>query len=229
MTTSFVEPKVDTILAEEPHLHVLARRLTRCESDANDLVQETLLRAYHARDRFREGSSPQAWTSTILRRVFLTGVSREKRRRVRTDTDTGGVLDTAPSRPATAWGGMPCGGDDARPNPCTPDDTGRAAASEPAPAPQDDPEADVVTLCEGLDETVVRALRRVPEVYRTTFLLAAVRGLSSAEIGARLRVPLGTVVSRIHRARSRLRSDLLPHRQEIGASRRNGARPGGHS
>ena len=175
MTTTCCESTVDLILGEQRYLRGVARRLVRCHSDADDLVQDTLLRAFHARDRFRPGTSVRAWTSTILRRVFLTGAKRAKRRGLQTDTDSGGALDAAVDR-STA----PCG--DEAPN--------------------------VDAIKDRLDQEVNRALRRIPEIYRTSFLLATVRNLSCREISRELHVPTGTVMSRIHRARVRLRVDL---------------------
>ncbi len=97
-------PTVELILGERERLMRVARRLTRCEADAEDLVQDTLLRADRARDRFRPGTSMRAWTTTILRRVFLTGALRSRRRGVANDTDLGGPLAAAPGaswRPRT--------------------------------------------------------------------------------------------------------------------------------
>ena len=96
--TAVAQDTVQLILAEEGSLRRYARRLARCEADADDLVQDTLLRAYQARERFEPGTSVSAWTATILRRVFLTGVARAKRRGIETDTDVGRALATAPER-----------------------------------------------------------------------------------------------------------------------------------
>lgn len=95
MLTASNDLVTDLILAEEPVLRRLARRLTRCDADAEDLVQNTLLRAFRARGRFEPGTSIRAWTATILRRVFLTDVVRAKRRGVETDTDAGDPLERA--------------------------------------------------------------------------------------------------------------------------------------
>jgi RNA polymerase sigma-70 factor (ECF subfamily) len=163
-----------SILAEEPFLGRLARRLVRCTPDADDLVQETLLRAYKARDRFTPGTSMRAWLATILRRLFLTDVSKKKRRRTQTDTDSGDMLPLAPlpERPP-AVGSLP-----------------------------------LETVLERVDDPVKKAFKRLPETYRTPFVLFALDGLSYAEIAERLRIPPGTVMSRIHRARHRLRAAI---------------------
>lgn len=176
---------VELILGEETRLRGLARRLARRRSDADDLVQETLLRAYRARGRFQPGTSVRAWTTTIMRRVFITDSIRDQRRGVRTETDARRRLDSA-AAPRSRTGV--------------------------------DPALDVRALGDELDDAVKRALDRVPEVYRTSFFLAVVRDLSSEEIAKRLRIPPGTVQSRIHRARERLRAELGARRAELFGS-----------
>jgi RNA polymerase sigma-70 factor (ECF subfamily) len=166
---------VELILGEAPNLRGIARRLTRSEPDTEDLVQETLLRAFDARGRFRPGTSVRAWTTTIMRRLFLTGAIRAKRRGLRTETDAGLTLDASAAR-----------------------DVARS----------DDRAHDVESLDDALDDRVKLALGRVPEVYRTAFLLSAVCEMTYEEIGHQLRVPVGTVMSRLHRARRRLQDDL---------------------
>lgn len=61
-----------------PHLRAFARGLCGRADMADDLVQETLLRAWRARDRFEQGSSMRAWTFTILRNVYLTEMRRNR-------------------------------------------------------------------------------------------------------------------------------------------------------
>ncbi len=91
------------ILAEMPQLRRRAMRLTRRTADADDLVQETFLRAYSARARFEPGTRLEAWLHTILKRVFLMNVLKAKRRATPTETDCGvalhGVAATAPPSP----------------------------------------------------------------------------------------------------------------------------------
>jgi RNA polymerase sigma-70 factor (ECF subfamily) len=169
-------PTTELILAERDRLMRLARRLARCDADAEDLVQDTLLRAYRARDRFELGTSMRAWTMTILRRVFLTNVIRARRRKLATDTDAGGPLSRAVGKDA--------------------------AVQSPA-------EVDMPNLSERLDGPVKRALERVPAIYRVPFWMSVVEDLTCAEIARRLNIPEGTAMSRIHRARERLKRDLV--------------------
>jgi RNA polymerase sigma-70 factor (ECF subfamily) len=181
-TDGTAEATVDVILAEEANLKRFARRLVRCESDADDLVQETLLRAFRARDRFLPGTSVRAWTTTILRRVFLTGAIRTRRRGMVTETACGETFEVAEDR-SQSW-----------PN---------------------DVEPTLEALISTLDDPFRWALERVPVLYRQAFCMSVIQELSCAEIAAKLRVPKGTAMSRVHRARESLRRDLgAPHALE---------------
>jgi RNA polymerase sigma-70 factor (ECF subfamily) len=147
-----------------PHLRMLyatARRLTRNTQDAEDLVQETYLRAYRAFDRYQPGTNARAWLYTILFRA-RTDILRRKQR--------------APD-PAELVGDGPA-----------------------VPAPQD-------ALASG-HEVVERALAEVAEPFRTAIILRDVEELSYEEIAQALDVPIGTVMSRIHRGRSALKKAL---------------------
>jgi RNA polymerase sigma-70 factor (ECF subfamily) len=166
----------DRILVEEPFLRRLALRLSRRNADADDLVQETMLRAYRARDRFETGTSMRAWLATILRRLFMTESMKYDRRKTHADSDVGELLATTPGRP-----GVP---------------------SDPSRLTYD-------AALDHVPDKVKRAFVRLPDTYREPFVLFALDGLSYAEIASHLRIPIGTVMSRIHRARSRLREKSL--------------------
>jgi RNA polymerase sigma-70 factor (ECF subfamily) len=173
MLDSRSDPVTSLILAEESRLFRTAMRLARCEADALDLVQSTLMRAYRARRRFKPGTSIRAWTSTIMRRVFLTDVIRAKRRATKPDSDALALVIGRPWRP------------------------------------EDEQPTSMGRLVEGLDGRTRRALERLPKYYREAFLLSVVEELSCADVARRLGVAEGTAMSRIHRARERLKSDLV--------------------
>ncbi len=148
-----------------PHARALygtAFRLTHNQEDAEDLVQETLLRAYRGFSGFRPGSNARAWLFTILHRV-RTDVLRKRGR----SPNTVEMLDEGP---------------------------GVA------------PEHEAI-LTAG-NEDVQRALAEVPEVFRSALLLRDVEEFSYDEIARILGVPVGTVMSRIHRGRAHLRRAL---------------------
>jgi RNA polymerase sigma-70 factor (ECF subfamily) len=168
------------ILAEERFLRRLAQRLARRDADADDLVQETLMRAYVARDRFQPGTSMRAWLATILRRLFLTAKAKDKRRATQTDTDAG--------EPLTLAGG-------------------------PASRFEANQTEDFEVAMEHVDDDLREAFVRLPENYRKPFVMFALNGLSYAEIARYLRIPVGTVMSRIHRARQRVKTFLASETQ----------------
>ncbi len=149
-----------------PHrrsLYGTAYRLTRNPADAEDLVQEALLRAYRAFDRYTSGTNVRAWLYTILHRC-RTDLVRRTLRSPRT-------VELSGEGPSVA-----------------------AAQHE---------------LARGQEE-IARALRTLPEVFRTAVVLRDVQDLSYQEIADRLGVPIGTVMSRIHRGRALLRAALGP-------------------
>ena len=169
--------KTAEILEEQPFLRRLALRLARRPEFAEDLVQETMFRAWRARASFETGTSMRAWLATILRRLFLTETYKNNRRRTDTNTDLGEPLAFL---------------------------TGERRRY----GPETGPEAYEGAL-EHVDDRVRRAFVRLPDTYRAPFVLFALDGLSYAEIAGRLSVPIGTVMSRIHRARERLRASAL--------------------
>ncbi|MFI1564251.1 RNA polymerase sigma factor [Streptomyces sp. NPDC020490] len=157
----FVLPEVEVLLR-------VAMTLTAQPADADDLVQETLLRAYRAIDRF-DGEHPRAWLLTIMRRVEI---NRHRRRRPHLLDDPDTDLDRVPSA--------------------------RAVAS-----PED------VVVGEGFEEAVGAALAALPDKHREVVRLVDIGGLSYAEAAEVLGVPEGTVMSRLHRARKRIRTQLV--------------------
>lgn len=160
--TQFVLPEVGVLLR-------VARSMTRRDADAEDLVQDTLLRAFRAIDRF-DGEHPRSWLLTIMRNAEI---NRHRRRRP-------DLLDD-------------------------PDDTVSGIAAVAAPA-GDEPEAIVVR--QAFDAVVADALAKLPRRYREIVHLVDLDGLSYAEAAAVLKIPTGTVMSRLHRARSRMRDRL---------------------
>jgi RNA polymerase sigma-70 factor, ECF subfamily len=154
------------VLPEIEVLFRVARSLTRDTGAAEDLVQDTLLRAYRAIDRF-DGAYPRAWLLTILRNAHT---NNHRRRRPE-------LLDQRT------------------------DGTGH----DPA-----DPEVDVeaAAMAGTVDRRLSQALGELPPRFREVVVLVDVDGLSYAESAALLDVPVGTVMSRLHRARRRLREAL---------------------
>ena len=159
----YVLPEVDVLLR-------VARSLTRSTADAEDLVQDTLIRAYKAIDRF-DGRYPRAWLLTILRN---THINRNRRRRPELLRDP----DTQMERIAQ-----------------TPEDD---AASRP------DRFIDLE-----FDAALDDALAALSDQFAQVVELVDVDGLSYAEAAEVIGIPVGTVMSRLHRARKKIREHLL--------------------
>jgi RNA polymerase sigma-70 factor (ECF subfamily) len=164
----------------EPELPVLLRvamTLTGSRADAEDLVQETVIRAFGALDRF-DGEHPRAWLLTILRN---TNMNMHRRQRPGLVEDWEAVGDPRP-----AFGAE------------------RQASAEDA------------VLDDILDAELETAVNSLDDRFRTVLLLVDVDRLTYAEAAEALGVPVGTVMSRLSRARDRVRAHLRAHTSKFG-------------
>lgn len=150
-------------------LYGFALRLTKRPSDADDLVQETYLRAFRFAHRFEPGTHLRAWLFQILRNTFLTFYRRETHQPVLLDKELEEGLDE-----------------------------GGTEAPDPA----------VVTVLD-----LERALAELPEEFRSVLLLADLEGLALQEIAQIMDIPVGTVKSRLFRARRMVRRRLADYRK----------------
>jgi RNA polymerase sigma-70 factor (ECF subfamily) len=160
-----------------PGLYSAALRMTRNASDAEDLVQETYLKAYRSYASFQEGTNLRAWLYRILTNTYINSYRAAKRRPEITD-----VEDVEDLYLYKRMGGA----GDSR--------TGRSAEDE--------------ALDTFTDDVVKSALEELPEAFRMAVLLADVEGFSYKEISEITDVPIGTVMSRIHRGRRALQKTL---------------------
>ena len=158
----YVLPEVEVMLR-------VARSLTRNHADAEDLVQDTLIRAYKAIDRF-DGRHPRAWLLTILRN---THINRNRRRRPELLHDPDVQMERAAQSPAAD--------EAARPD--------RFVDLE-------------------FESEVEMALESLSPTFAEVIELVDVDGLTYAEAAEVLGVPVGTVMSRLHRARKKIREHL---------------------
>jgi RNA polymerase sigma-70 factor, ECF subfamily len=158
-------------------LYSAALRMTRNPSDAEDLVQETYLKAYRAFGSFKEGTNLKAWLYRILTNTFINSYRARKRRPEQTDIDD--VEDLYLYR---RLGGLEAVS------------AGRSAEEE---------------VLEHFTESDVKAaVEALPEQFRMAVLLADVEGFSYKEIADILDIPIGTVMSRLHRGRKALQKTL---------------------
>lgn len=143
-----------------PPLRRYARSLTRDEAQAEDLVQDALVRAYEHRGSFRSGGNLRGWLLSILHNTFIDGRRRE-------------AAETRRSQQMAE------------------------VAATMAPAEQEDR----VRL-----QQVMRAFGSLPEEQRAVLHLITIEGLSYQEAATTLDIPIGTLMSRLGRARAALRT-----------------------
>jgi RNA polymerase sigma-70 factor (ECF subfamily) len=156
-------------------LYTAALRMTRNPSDAQDLVQETYLKAYRGYGGFEAGTNLKAWLYRILTNTFINSYRSRKRHPEETELDD--VEELYLFRRMSGRDGS----------------IGRSAEDEAL---------DWIT-----DDEVKGALESLPESFRMTVLLADVE-FSYKEIADIMEVPIGTVMSRLHRGRRALEKAL---------------------
>jgi RNA polymerase sigma-70 factor (ECF subfamily) len=168
-------------------LHAHALRLTRSPADADDLVQETFVKALRFYDRFERGSNLKAW----LLRIQFNAFVNKYRRRVKEYQ----VAESMSQEPA-----------------------GDATVGASALRAMLDPEGGALRSL--VANEISAALSSLPEEHRTVVLLADVEELSYKEIADVIGCPIGTVMSRLHRARKTLQQRLSEHAAGLGLSAR---------
>lgn len=160
-----------------PELEVLyrvAQSITRNPTDAEDLVQDTLIRAYRAIERF-DGRYPRAWLLTIMRNAQVNRV-RRKRPELMHDPD---------------------------------EQMARVADESP-----DGADAESQLMDQEFEATIENALNALPEKFRRVVELVDLNQLSYQEAADALGIPVGTVMSRLHRARRNIRQHLEASQME---------------
>ncbi len=170
-----------------PHMEGLysaALRMTRNQADAEDLVQETFLKAYRAFGGFEQGTNLRAWLYRILTNTYINSYRAKQRRPEIADVEDVEELYLY-KRLADADGKL-----------------GRSAEDE--------------ALAGMTDLDLKAALESLPDAFRIAVVLADVEGFSYAEISEITDVPIGTVMSRIHRGRRALQKALLPYAEARG-------------
>lgn len=172
-------------------LYSAALRMTRNRADAEDLVQETFLRAFRGYDGFREGTNLRAWLYRILTNTFINRYRQQQRRPDEVDLD--GVEGLYLYKRVSTT------------------ETDRAARSA---------EDEVFEALEGSD--VRQAIDKLPRKYRMPVLMADLEGFSYKEIAGMLEIPIGTVMSRLHRGRRALQKLLWQTAEERGFSTPDG-------
>lgn len=160
-------------------LYNFARKLTKSKSDAEDLTQETYLRAFEKLDQFKPGTNCKSWLFTIMYHLFMdfhkkaenhyTFVEMEETRYIYQDS-------THPAEP---------------------------------PIYLDEKDGDLYNLAQISQEDIEKALDQLPEKYKTLIILRDFRGFSYREVAEISKLPMGTVMSRLFRGRKLLRRFIL--------------------
>ncbi len=164
-------------------LYSAAMRMTRNAADAEDLVQETYLKAFNAYERFEAGTNLKAWMYRILTNSYINASRKKQRRPDESDIDD--IEDLYLYRRL-----------------------GGAESAVLSRSAEDE-------LLEMFGEDEVKlALEDLPEHYRMPILLADVEGFAYKEIAEILDVPIGTVMSRLHRGRKQLQKRLYSFAEE---------------
>lgn len=164
------------------HLDVLHGRALRLtggdEARSQDLVQETVLKAWRAWDSYETGTNCKAWLLTILRNTFINEFRQKK----------------------------------SRPDPVDYDDVEERPVWQQLK--QEDPAGTFFDRI--IDDRIVEAIEELPEDFRVTLVLSDLEDMSYEEIAGELDVPVGTVKSRLYRARRRLQRELYEYARSMG-------------
>ena len=164
-------------------LYSAALRMTRNPADAEDIVQETYLKAYRAYDTFKEGTNLKAWLYRILTNTYINRYRKLQRRPA--EVELGELQDLYLFK----------------------------RLGESSGAERSTEESVLDTM---VDSDIKAALESLPERFRLPVLLADVEGFSYKEIAEIVDVPIGTVMSRLHRGRKALQKKLWSLAEERG-------------
>jgi RNA polymerase sigma-70 factor (ECF subfamily) len=164
-----------------PHLDTLYRvalRLTADPTLAEDLVQDTMLKAYRSWRQYQPGTNARGWLLTILRNTFINDYRRRKHEPV--------AMDLEAVEPHALYRSIQ----------------------------ETDPEGTFFSQI--VDAKVLQAIDALPTEFREVLALSDIEGMRYGEIAEALKIPVGTVKSRLFRARRQLQAVLYDHAVEMG-------------
>ena len=187
MTQENLKAEYDRIFEQEflpqiDALYTFAYHLTYNEDDANDLVQETYLKAYRFIDKYIEGTNAKAWLFKILKNVFINHYRRKSKQPVKVDYEE--VLIHQNEEDDTQYSSY-----------------------------QDMREEMFEHM---MGDEVTNAINSLPVDFRVVILLCDIEDFTYEEIAKILDIPIGTVRSRLHRARNMLKKKLRNYANSLG-------------
>ena len=167
-------------------LYNFAFRLTLDEDDANDLVQETYLKAYRFFEYFEQGTNAKAWLFRILKNSFINDFRKKSKQPAKVDySEIEGYYNSEDVESDSDAGG-------------TSSDMRQQAVRDL------------------IGDEVASALNSLPVDFRTVIILCDLEGFTYEEMAKVLDIPIGTVRSRLHRARNFLKEKLEKYAQSMG-------------
>jgi RNA polymerase sigma-70 factor (ECF subfamily) len=164
-----------------------ALRMTRNPADAQDLVQETVLRAYRAFRSFEPGTNLKAWMFRIMTNAYINTYRRKQREPRQVSSDEVEEFDLYQT------------------------------LKDHDPSWDETPENLVLDAL--VDSDIIEAIDDLPEQFRMAVVLSDIEGFTYAEMAEIMDVPMGTVMSRLHRGRKQLQERLWEKARESGIVR----------
>lgn len=170
-----------------PHMNAIynyALRMTGDEDDADDLVQETFMKAFRFFDKFEKGTNCKAWLFRIMKNSFINDYRKHTKEPDKVDyDDVQNFYENIKS---------------------------------------DEVESkhyELDAFSDLLDDDISKAIEKLPEDFRTVIILNDIEGFTYEEIADFVDIPVGTVRSRLHRARKMLYVQLFDYAKEKGFMR----------
>ena len=168
-----------------PQLFSTAMRMTRNRSDAEDLVQETFIKAWRSFTTYQQGTNLRAWLFRIMTNTYINKYNAQQRKPAETELDDVEELFLYKR-------------------------LGSVDQSQLSQSAEDQ------MLSLFTDDEVKKALEELPDQFRIPVLMSDVEGFSYKEIAEILEIPLGTVMSRLHRGRKSMQKMLYEYAKERG-------------
>ncbi len=168
-----------------PHadaLYNFAYNLTYNEDDANDLVQETYMKAFRFIDKYLQGTNAKAWLFKILKNGFINNYRKASKKPTRVDFED--IISYQDSEASSGVSG------------------------------HIDMRQEIFQNMMG--DEVTLAVNNLPVDFRTVILLCDIEGFTYEEISKIIDIPIGTVRSRLHRARNMLKEKLQTYAESMG-------------